>query len=317
MSYSASLSMQKVSSVFSTNWCTDSVELYGSTTVVPIPEPVPPPNEWRLRCNVLWPNYCLHRIVRKQSCPVEIIDRMGRTSQSPWCRVPNPQELLEEHTYRLQAQLSKPNYVVNKNVYQVLQCNFILDFDSKTNRRVLIKLLKKSIIKLHKCPTSKPQKDYVIIVVPNKSKYQTILSMLNKKCGYIVMSLKSTGAKLPNQSKSRFGACKTLLKSIQNHLTDLRIYYLSPSTQIHAPPSKSPHRQTYSCNSDRINTMTYCRRLPFTSRGNSGKLRMVHKNQHGFIPLEVKYYLSVVCVYQLFWLPFTLTQIVSKQIGFS
>lgn len=33
MSYRASLSMQNVSSVFSTNWCTDSVALYGSTTV--------------------------------------------------------------------------------------------------------------------------------------------------------------------------------------------------------------------------------------------------------------------------------------------
>ena len=32
MSYSASLSMQYVSSVFSTSWCTDSVQLYGSTT---------------------------------------------------------------------------------------------------------------------------------------------------------------------------------------------------------------------------------------------------------------------------------------------
>lgn len=33
ISYKASLSMQKVSSVFSTNWWTDSVALYGSTTV--------------------------------------------------------------------------------------------------------------------------------------------------------------------------------------------------------------------------------------------------------------------------------------------
>ena len=33
MSYRASLSMQKVSSVFSTSWCTDRVALYGSTTV--------------------------------------------------------------------------------------------------------------------------------------------------------------------------------------------------------------------------------------------------------------------------------------------
>ena len=33
MSYSASLSMQNVSSVFSTSWWTDSVALYGSTTV--------------------------------------------------------------------------------------------------------------------------------------------------------------------------------------------------------------------------------------------------------------------------------------------
>jgi len=68
-----SLSMQKVSSEFSTNWCTDRVALYGSTTVsdtlgdgttekvaiirsgnssrileirsVPMPAPVPPPRE--------------------------------------------------------------------------------------------------------------------------------------------------------------------------------------------------------------------------------------------------------------------------------
>merc|ERR1719427_185575 len=73
MSYKASLSMQKVSSVFSTSWWTDKVALYGSTTVsdtlgdgttlkvfmilsgyssrifemrsVPIPDPVPPPRE--------------------------------------------------------------------------------------------------------------------------------------------------------------------------------------------------------------------------------------------------------------------------------
>lgn len=32
MSYKASLSMQNVSSVFSTSWCTDKVALYGSTT---------------------------------------------------------------------------------------------------------------------------------------------------------------------------------------------------------------------------------------------------------------------------------------------
>lgn len=32
ISYNASLSMQKVSSVFSTSWCTDSVALYGSST---------------------------------------------------------------------------------------------------------------------------------------------------------------------------------------------------------------------------------------------------------------------------------------------
>merc|ERR1712025_643834 len=70
----ASLSMQYVSSVFSTSWWTERVALYGSTTVsdtlgdgttenvfmmrsgyssrilemrrVPIPEPVPPPREW-------------------------------------------------------------------------------------------------------------------------------------------------------------------------------------------------------------------------------------------------------------------------------
>ncbi|KAF0768944.1 Uncharacterized protein FWK35_00004167 [Aphis craccivora] len=73
MSYSASLSIRYDSSVFSTSWCTDSVALYGSTTVsetfgdgiteyvfiirsgyssrifdissVPSPEPVPPPSE--------------------------------------------------------------------------------------------------------------------------------------------------------------------------------------------------------------------------------------------------------------------------------
>merc|ERR1719502_62448 len=75
MSYSASLSRQKDSSEFSTSWWTDSVQLYGSTTVsltfgdgttekvsitrsgyssrilemrrVPIPAPVPPPREWQ------------------------------------------------------------------------------------------------------------------------------------------------------------------------------------------------------------------------------------------------------------------------------
>merc|ERR1712042_404508 len=74
MSYRASLSMQYVSSVFSTNWWTERVALYGSTTVsdtlgegttekvfmmrsgyssrildmrrVPMPEPVPPPRLW-------------------------------------------------------------------------------------------------------------------------------------------------------------------------------------------------------------------------------------------------------------------------------
>merc|ERR1719186_1753552 len=74
MSYRASLSMQKVSSVFSTSWWIERVALYGSTTVsetfgdgtteyvfmilsgysslilemrsVPMPEPVPPPREW-------------------------------------------------------------------------------------------------------------------------------------------------------------------------------------------------------------------------------------------------------------------------------
>merc|ERR1719377_243685 len=73
MSYRASLSRQNDSSEFSTSWCTDSVQLYGSTTVsdtfgdgtienvnitrsgyssrileirsVPIPAPVPPPRE--------------------------------------------------------------------------------------------------------------------------------------------------------------------------------------------------------------------------------------------------------------------------------
>merc|ERR1712093_350574 len=73
MSYKASLSRQNDSSEFSTNWCTDNVQLYGSTTVsltfgegtmenvsitrsgyssrillikrVPIPAPVPPPSE--------------------------------------------------------------------------------------------------------------------------------------------------------------------------------------------------------------------------------------------------------------------------------
>merc|ERR1719181_1262487 len=73
MSYNASLSRQKDSSEFSTSWCTESVRLYGSTTVsdtfgdgtienvsitrsgyssrileirsVPMPAPVPPPRE--------------------------------------------------------------------------------------------------------------------------------------------------------------------------------------------------------------------------------------------------------------------------------
>merc|ERR1719353_2242285 len=74
MSYRASLSRQNDSSEFSTSWCTDNVQLYGSTTVsltfgdgttenvsitrsgyssrileiskVPMPAPVPPPSEW-------------------------------------------------------------------------------------------------------------------------------------------------------------------------------------------------------------------------------------------------------------------------------
>merc|ERR1719214_475312 len=74
ISYKASLSRQNDSSEFSTSWCTDSVQLYGSTTVsdtfgdgtmenvsmtrsgyssrilemsnVPMPAPVPPPSEW-------------------------------------------------------------------------------------------------------------------------------------------------------------------------------------------------------------------------------------------------------------------------------
>merc|ERR1712093_376428 len=74
MSYSASLSRTMHSSAFSTSWCTESVALYGSTTVsdtlgdghteyvhmmrsgyssrilemrrVPMPAPVPPPIEW-------------------------------------------------------------------------------------------------------------------------------------------------------------------------------------------------------------------------------------------------------------------------------
>ena len=73
ISYKASLSITMHSSAFSTNWWTDKVALYGSTTVsetlgegttenvsmilsgyssltleinkVPIPDPVPPPNE--------------------------------------------------------------------------------------------------------------------------------------------------------------------------------------------------------------------------------------------------------------------------------
>merc|ERR1719199_46663 len=73
ISYKASLSRQNDSSEFSTSWCTDNVQLYGSTTVsltlgdgtmenvsitrsgyssrileirrVPIPAPVPPPSE--------------------------------------------------------------------------------------------------------------------------------------------------------------------------------------------------------------------------------------------------------------------------------
>merc|ERR1719409_1254827 len=77
MSYKASLSRQYDSSEFSTSWCTDNVQLYGSTTVsltfgdgtmenvsitrsgyssrifeikrVPMPAPVPPPREW-----VIW-----------------------------------------------------------------------------------------------------------------------------------------------------------------------------------------------------------------------------------------------------------------------
>lgn len=75
MSYRASLSRTIHSSAFSTSWCTERVALYGSTTVsdtlgdgktenvniirsgysslileirrVPMPEPVPPPNEWQ------------------------------------------------------------------------------------------------------------------------------------------------------------------------------------------------------------------------------------------------------------------------------
>ncbi|KAJ6887401.1 hypothetical protein NC651_027663 [Populus alba x Populus x berolinensis] len=75
MSYKASLSKTMHSSAFSTSWWTERVALYGSTTVsdtlgegktenvnimrsgyssrileirrVPMPEPVPPPNEWQ------------------------------------------------------------------------------------------------------------------------------------------------------------------------------------------------------------------------------------------------------------------------------
>merc|ERR1719409_1296115 len=66
ISYKASLSRQNDSSEFSTSWCTDSVQLYGSIenvsitrsgyssrifeiNRVPIPAPVPPPSEW-----VIW-----------------------------------------------------------------------------------------------------------------------------------------------------------------------------------------------------------------------------------------------------------------------
>merc|ERR1719352_2029361 len=76
MSYNASLSNKKHSSAFSTNWWNESTALYGSTTVsetfgdgitekvsmirsgyssrtfemrrVPMPAPVPPPNEWHI-----------------------------------------------------------------------------------------------------------------------------------------------------------------------------------------------------------------------------------------------------------------------------
>lgn len=76
ISYKASLSITITSSEFSTNWCTERVALYGSTTVsdtfgegktenvsiilsgyssltleinkVPIPDPVPPPKEWQI-----------------------------------------------------------------------------------------------------------------------------------------------------------------------------------------------------------------------------------------------------------------------------
>merc|ERR1711959_284142 len=95
MSYKASLSRQNDSSEFSTSWCTDNVQLYGSTTVsltfgdgtmenvsitrsgsssrilemskVPIPAPVPPRRLW-----VIW-NPC------KQSQPSASLRTTSRT----------------------------------------------------------------------------------------------------------------------------------------------------------------------------------------------------------------------------------------------
>merc|ERR550514_1488582 len=97
MSYKASLSKQNDSSEFSTSWCTDSVQLHGSTTVsdtlgdgttenvsmtrsgyssrileinkVPIPDPVPPPKEcviWK-PCKQSQPSASLRTTSRTQS----------------------------------------------------------------------------------------------------------------------------------------------------------------------------------------------------------------------------------------------------------
>merc|ERR1719305_1261156 len=95
ISYKASLSRQKDSSEFSTSWWTESVQLYGSTTVsltlgdgtmenvsitrsgyssrifeikrVPMPAPVPPPREW-----VIWKPW-------RQSQPSDSLRTTSRT----------------------------------------------------------------------------------------------------------------------------------------------------------------------------------------------------------------------------------------------
>jgi len=73
--------------------------------------PILNPLTQRLPCNGLWPSCCRHRIVRRQSCPVGISDRMDQTALNPWCPVPSPRALLEVRIYHLKCF----NYVKHLN----------------------------------------------------------------------------------------------------------------------------------------------------------------------------------------------------------